>query len=62
LIRHLSGEVAVIAKNREATSNLENIESIVRSADGIMVASRRPALENPGGRSAIPTKRIIQPL
>ncbi|MBZ0286616.1 MAG: pyruvate kinase, partial [Anaerolineae bacterium] len=36
LIRHLGGEVAVIAKI-EKQQALENIESIVRASDGIMV-------------------------
>jgi pyruvate kinase len=59
LIRHLGGEVAVIAKI-EKQQALENIESIVRSADGIMVARGDLGVETPAEEVPFHQKRIIQ--
>jgi pyruvate kinase len=46
LIRHLGGEVAVIAKI-EKQQALENIESIISVCDGIMVARGDLGVETP---------------
>ncbi|MEO8608994.1 MAG: pyruvate kinase [Chloroflexota bacterium] len=59
LIRHLGGEVAVIAKI-EKQQALENIESIVRSADGIMVARGDLGVETPAEEVPFHQKRIIR--
>lgn len=59
LIRHLGGEVAVIAKI-EKQQALENIESIVRASDGIMVARGDLGVETPAEEVPFHQKRIIQ--
>jgi pyruvate kinase len=59
LIRHLGGEVAVIAKI-EKQQALENIESIIQSSDGIMVARGDLGVETPAEEVPFHQKRIIQ--
>jgi len=59
LIRHLGGEVAVIAKI-EKHEALENIESIIAISDGIMVARGDLGVETPAEEVPFHQKRIIQ--
>jgi pyruvate kinase len=59
LIRHLGGEVAVIAKI-EKQQALENIESIIAVCDGIMVARGDLGVETPAEEVPYHQKRIIQ--
>lgn len=59
LIRHLGGEVAVIAKI-EKQQALENIEAIVASSDGIMVARGDLGVETPAEEVPFHQKHIIQ--
>lgn len=58
LIRHLGGEVAVIAKI-EKQQALENIESIIQASDGIMVARGDLGVETPAEEVPFHQKRII---
>lgn len=58
LIRHLGGEVAVIAKI-EKHEALENIETIVEISDGIMVARGDLGVETPAEEVPFHQKRII---
>jgi pyruvate kinase len=59
LIKHLGGETAVIAKI-EKHEALENIESIVAVADGIMVARGDLGVETPAEEVPFHQKRIIR--
>lgn len=59
LIRHLGGEVAVIAKI-EKQQALENIESIIAISDGIMVARGDLGVETPAEEVPFHQKRIIR--
>ncbi len=59
LIRHLGGEVAVIAKI-EKQQALENIESIIAVTDGIMVARGDLGVETPAEEVPFHQKRIIK--
>lgn len=59
LIRHLGGEVAVIAKI-EKHEALENIESIIEISDGIMVARGDLGVETPAEEVPFHQKRIIR--
>jgi pyruvate kinase len=58
LIRHLGGEVAVIAKI-EKQQALENIESIIDVCEGIMVARGDLGVETPAEEVPFHQKRII---
>ncbi|MBK8028144.1 MAG: pyruvate kinase [Anaerolineae bacterium] len=59
LIRHLGGNAAIIAKI-EKHEALENIESIVDSSDGIMVARGDLGVETPAEEVPFHQKRIIR--
>jgi pyruvate kinase len=59
LIRHLGGEVAIIAKI-EKHEALENIESIIEISDGIMVARGDLGVETPAEEVPVHQKRIIK--
>lgn len=59
LIKHLGGDVAVIAKI-EKHEALENIESIIAVSDGIMVARGDLGVETPAEEVPFHQKRIIR--
>ncbi|MBL8154784.1 MAG: pyruvate kinase [Anaerolineae bacterium] len=59
LMRHLGGDVAVIAKI-EKHEALENIESIIEISDGIMVARGDLGVETPAEEVPFHQKRIIK--
>lgn len=59
LIRHLGGSAAIIAKI-EKHEALENIEAIVRAADGVMVARGDLGVETPAEEVPYHQKRIIR--
>jgi pyruvate kinase len=59
LIRHLGGDVAIIAKI-EKNEALENIESIIEISDGIMVARGDLGVETPAEEVPYHQKRIIR--
>ncbi len=59
LIRHLGGEVAIIAKI-EKHEALKNIESIIAASDGIMVARGDLGIETPAEQVPYQQKRIIK--
>ena len=59
LIRHLGGDVAIIAKI-EKHEALENIESIIAASDGVMVARGDLGVETPAEEVPYHQKRIIQ--
>jgi pyruvate kinase len=59
LIRHLGGEVAVIAKI-EKHEALQNIERIIAVSDGVMVARGDLGVETPAEEVPSHQKRIIQ--
>jgi pyruvate kinase len=59
LIRHLGGEVAVIAKI-EKQQALENIESIIEVSEGVMVARGDLGVETPAEEVPFHQKRIIE--
>ncbi|MBZ0279655.1 MAG: pyruvate kinase [Anaerolineae bacterium] len=59
LLRHLGGEVAVVAKI-EKHEALENIESIIAVSDAIMVARGDLGVETPAEEVPFHQKRIIQ--
>ncbi|MBE0689767.1 MAG: pyruvate kinase, partial [Anaerolineae bacterium] len=58
LIRHLGGNAAIIAKI-EMREALDNIESIIAAADGIMVARGDLGVETPAEEVPYHQKRII---
>ena len=59
LIRHLGGEVAIIAKI-EKQQALENFEEILAASDGIMVARGDLGVETPAEEVPFHQKRIIK--
>ncbi|MEZ4666870.1 MAG: pyruvate kinase [Anaerolineae bacterium] len=59
LIKHLGGDVAVIAKI-EKHEALENIETIIEVSDGIMVARGDLGVETPAEEVPFHQKRIIR--
>ncbi len=59
LIRHLSGDAAVIAKI-EKHEALTNIEAIIEASDGVMVARGDLGLETPAEQVPYQQKRIIR--
>lgn len=59
LIRHLGGDVAIIAKI-EKHEALNNIESIIEASDGIMVARGDLGIETPAEQVPYQQKRIIK--
>lgn len=59
LIRHLGGDVAIIAKI-EKHEALTNIDAIIEAADGIMVARGDLGLETPPEQVPFQQKRIIR--